>query len=206
MYTGSLLNYNRTHNGAFVIASGAILGLGAAFLWITQGAIMLSYPLPHQKGRSACLSPRLTVIRSEHQEHHSRSSIRYRSFLGHLQPRRRHRQLHLPWHQLQPHSGRHCLRRDIRRLHDDHAGRMGGMPLPRPVAPCPAVRWLASGSPALAAAGRQSLVGQVQEGGSHRGEAHYPAQGRVAYLGECELQGIVQQLLIPIQFLVPMCA
>jgi len=52
LYTGSLLNYNRHHNGAFVIASGAILGLGAAFLWITQGAIMLSYPLPHQKGRS----------------------------------------------------------------------------------------------------------------------------------------------------------
>ncbi|GFZ43475.1 hypothetical protein JCM24511_01195 [Saitozyma sp. JCM 24511] len=44
MYTGSLLNYNRTHNGAFVIASGAILGLGAAFLWITQGAIMLIRP------------------------------------------------------------------------------------------------------------------------------------------------------------------
>jgi hypothetical protein len=56
LYTGSLLNYNHTHDGAFVIASGAILGLGAAFLWITQGAIMLAYPLPHQKGRSALLS------------------------------------------------------------------------------------------------------------------------------------------------------
>ncbi|KAK4687426.1 hypothetical protein P7C73_g2694, partial [Tremellales sp. Uapishka_1] len=55
LYTGSLLNYNRTHNGAFVIASGAILGLGAALIWITQGAIMLSYPLPHQKGRSIAL-------------------------------------------------------------------------------------------------------------------------------------------------------
>ncbi|ORY31999.1 major facilitator superfamily domain-containing protein [Naematelia encephala] len=55
LYTGSLLNYNRTHNGAFVIASGAILGIGAAFLWIAQGAIMLSYPLPHQKGRSIAL-------------------------------------------------------------------------------------------------------------------------------------------------------
>jgi hypothetical protein len=54
LYTGSLLNYNRTHNGPFVIASGAILGLGAGFVWLTQGAIMLSYPLPHQKGRSEC--------------------------------------------------------------------------------------------------------------------------------------------------------
>lgn len=52
LYTGALLCYNHTHNGAFVIASGAILGLGATFIWITQGAIMLSYPLPHQKGRS----------------------------------------------------------------------------------------------------------------------------------------------------------
>lgn len=52
LYTGSLLHYNHHHNGAFVIASGAILGLGATFLWVTQGAIMLSYPLPHQKGRS----------------------------------------------------------------------------------------------------------------------------------------------------------
>jgi hypothetical protein len=70
MYTGSLLNYNRTHNGAFVIASGAILGLGAAFLWITQGAIMLSYPLPHQKGRSTSLSP-LVSPRFDNHEHHS---------------------------------------------------------------------------------------------------------------------------------------
>lgn len=52
LYTGSLLNYNHRGNGTFVIASGAILGLGATLLWVTQGAIMLSYPLPHQKGRS----------------------------------------------------------------------------------------------------------------------------------------------------------
>ena len=98
MYTGSFLNYNRTGNGAFVIASGAILGLGAAFLWITQGgmfapslgtsrssaphcsdrprlyshpAIMLSYPLPHQKGRSEFSS-----TSSVH------ADIRYRSVLG----------------------------------------------------------------------------------------------------------------------------
>lgn len=52
LYTGSLLCYNHTANAAFVIASGAVLGLCATFVWITQGAIMLSYPLPHQKGRS----------------------------------------------------------------------------------------------------------------------------------------------------------
>ncbi|KLT40781.1 putative MFS transporter [Cutaneotrichosporon oleaginosum] len=52
LYTGSLLNYNHRGNGAFVIGAGAVLGWGATCLWVTQGAIMLSYPLPHQKGRS----------------------------------------------------------------------------------------------------------------------------------------------------------
>lgn len=52
LYIGALLHYNHHHNGAFVIASGGVLGLGATFVWVTQGAIILSYPLPHQKGRS----------------------------------------------------------------------------------------------------------------------------------------------------------
>ncbi|KAG6873486.1 hypothetical protein C0995_015189 [Termitomyces sp. Mi166 len=50
LYSGSLLCYNHTHNSAFVIASGAILGIGASFLWVAQGAIMVSYPLPDKKG------------------------------------------------------------------------------------------------------------------------------------------------------------
>ena len=41
-----------TKNGAFVIASGALLGIGASFLWISQGAIMTTYVPEHQKGRS----------------------------------------------------------------------------------------------------------------------------------------------------------
>ncbi|KAF8072264.1 major facilitator superfamily domain-containing protein [Lyophyllum atratum] len=52
LYSGALLCYNHTHNSAFVIASGAILGLGASFLWVAQGAIMVSYPLPDKKGRA----------------------------------------------------------------------------------------------------------------------------------------------------------
>ncbi|PFH50027.1 hypothetical protein AMATHDRAFT_4358 [Amanita thiersii Skay4041] len=55
LYSGSLLCYNHTGNSAFVIAAGAILGLGASFLWIAQGAIMVSYPLPDQKGRAIAL-------------------------------------------------------------------------------------------------------------------------------------------------------
>lgn len=39
LYSGSLLCYNHTHNPAFVIASGAILGIGASFLWVAQGAV-----------------------------------------------------------------------------------------------------------------------------------------------------------------------
>ncbi|KAF9457984.1 major facilitator superfamily domain-containing protein [Collybia nuda] len=55
LYAGSLLCYNHTQNSAFVIASGAILGVGASFLWVAQGAIMVSYPLPDQKGRAIAL-------------------------------------------------------------------------------------------------------------------------------------------------------
>ncbi|ESK91166.1 mfs [Moniliophthora roreri MCA 2997] len=55
LYSGSLLCYNHTHNASFVIASGAILGLGASFLWVAQGAIMVSYPLADWKGRAIAL-------------------------------------------------------------------------------------------------------------------------------------------------------
>ena len=41
-----------TNNGAFVIASGAILGVGASFLWVAQGAIMTTYVPESQKGRA----------------------------------------------------------------------------------------------------------------------------------------------------------
>ncbi|OBT92471.1 hypothetical protein VE01_09599 [Pseudogymnoascus verrucosus] len=53
LYSGSLLNFNRMfyYNGAFVIASGAILGIGASMLWVVQGAIMTTYVEESQKGR-----------------------------------------------------------------------------------------------------------------------------------------------------------
>jgi MFS family permease len=41
-----------TENGAFVIASGALLGVGASFLWVSQGAIMTTYVPESQKGRA----------------------------------------------------------------------------------------------------------------------------------------------------------
>ncbi|CDK25299.1 unnamed protein product [Kuraishia capsulata CBS 1993] len=52
LYSGSLLNYNRTGNGAFVIAAGAILGLGAAFFWVAQGTIMVTYSNDQTRGRA----------------------------------------------------------------------------------------------------------------------------------------------------------
>ncbi|KAK3191920.1 hypothetical protein K4F52_001963 [Lecanicillium sp. MT-2017a] len=52
LYSGSLLNTNIHDNGAFVIASGAILGIGASFIWIVQGAIMTTYVEESQKGRA----------------------------------------------------------------------------------------------------------------------------------------------------------
>lgn len=70
LYSGSLLHFNRGFcflpyryhpkcsqiidepNGTFVIASGAILGVGAAMLWVVQGAIMTTYVEESQKGRA----------------------------------------------------------------------------------------------------------------------------------------------------------
>ncbi|KHN97212.1 Major facilitator superfamily domain, general substrate transporter [Metarhizium album ARSEF 1941] len=52
LYSGSLLNFNHTGCGAFVIGSGAVLGVGAAFIWIVQGAIMTTYVDESQRGRA----------------------------------------------------------------------------------------------------------------------------------------------------------
>lgn len=52
LYSGSLLNYNRTGNGAFVVAAGALLGIGAAFFWVAQGTIMVTYTNEATHGRA----------------------------------------------------------------------------------------------------------------------------------------------------------
>ncbi|KAG0343714.1 hypothetical protein BG004_005051 [Podila humilis] len=51
LYVGSLLCYNHTQNGAFTIASGGILGIGAGMLWTAQGAMMMAYPREQDKGK-----------------------------------------------------------------------------------------------------------------------------------------------------------
>ncbi|KAH7916757.1 major facilitator superfamily domain-containing protein [Hygrophoropsis aurantiaca] len=52
LYVGSYLAIN-IHPGAgnFVVSSGAILGVTAAFLWTAQGSLMLSYATEAQKGK-----------------------------------------------------------------------------------------------------------------------------------------------------------
>ncbi|OKL60714.1 hypothetical protein UA08_03984 [Talaromyces atroroseus] len=55
LYSGALLCFNRNGNGAFVIAAGAVLGVGASFVWVSQGAIMTSYVPEKQKGRAIAL-------------------------------------------------------------------------------------------------------------------------------------------------------
>ena len=55
LYSGSLLNYNHTENGSFVIGAAAILGIGASFLWVVQGAIMTTYVPESQKGRAIAI-------------------------------------------------------------------------------------------------------------------------------------------------------
>ena len=44
-----------TKNSGFVIGSGAILGIGASFLWVAQGAIMTTYVPEWQKGRAIAI-------------------------------------------------------------------------------------------------------------------------------------------------------
>ncbi|KAI8987050.1 major facilitator superfamily domain-containing protein [Pilobolus umbonatus] len=48
LYVGSYL----TSNSAFTIAAGAILGIGAGFLWTAQAGIMMSYPDEKDKGKA----------------------------------------------------------------------------------------------------------------------------------------------------------
>ncbi|KAJ7568612.1 hypothetical protein O6H91_01G040200 [Diphasiastrum complanatum] len=49
LYVGSFLSYN--HNEGFVVAAGALLGIGAGLLWAGQGAMLMSYPPAESKGR-----------------------------------------------------------------------------------------------------------------------------------------------------------
>ncbi|KAF9991373.1 hypothetical protein BGZ80_006856 [Entomortierella chlamydospora] len=51
LYVGSLLCYNHTKAGAFPIAAGGILGVGAGMLWTAQGAMMMAYPREQDKGK-----------------------------------------------------------------------------------------------------------------------------------------------------------
>ncbi|KAI9262020.1 major facilitator superfamily domain-containing protein [Sporodiniella umbellata] len=48
LYVGSYL----TPNAGFTIATGAILGIGAGFLWTAQAGIMMSYPDENGKGKA----------------------------------------------------------------------------------------------------------------------------------------------------------
>lgn len=51
LYGGSLLAYNHIQSSAFVIATSAILGLGATFFWVAQGSVMTGEPLASEKGK-----------------------------------------------------------------------------------------------------------------------------------------------------------
>ncbi|KAJ1860866.1 hypothetical protein LPJ73_001202 [Coemansia sp. RSA 2703] len=51
LYSSSYIYYNHTAKGAFSLATGPILGIGAGILWSAQGMVMMSYPEEHRKGR-----------------------------------------------------------------------------------------------------------------------------------------------------------
>ncbi|KAJ2793356.1 hypothetical protein H4S07_007078, partial [Coemansia furcata] len=51
LYSGSYIYLNHTGNGAFTIAAGGLLGVGAGILWAAQGMIMVSYPREEEKAK-----------------------------------------------------------------------------------------------------------------------------------------------------------
>ncbi|KAK3070954.1 hypothetical protein LTS18_014966 [Coniosporium uncinatum] len=51
VYVSSYLCYNYTQNRGYMIFSGVLLGTCAGILWTAQGAIMMSYPPEHSKGK-----------------------------------------------------------------------------------------------------------------------------------------------------------
>lgn len=48
LYVGSFL----ANSDAFTIAAGAVLGIGAGFLWTAQAGVMMSYPNESEKGKA----------------------------------------------------------------------------------------------------------------------------------------------------------
>lgn len=121
LYSGSLLSFNHNGNGAFVIGAGAILGVGASFLWVVQGAIMTSYVAEKDKGKAIAV---FWII-------FNRKSAS-RSLLIHtdtLTSRRRHWLARIVRHQL-PQFSQHRLELDLRGLNGHHALRLGSWNLP----------------------------------------------------------------------------
>ncbi|GMF68291.1 unnamed protein product [Aspergillus oryzae] len=55
LYVASLLSYNHNSNAGFLVFSGALLGVCAGLLWCAQGAVMMSYPREHEKGKYICI-------------------------------------------------------------------------------------------------------------------------------------------------------
>ncbi|KAJ2786883.1 hypothetical protein GGI15_001152 [Coemansia interrupta] len=51
LYSASYIYLNHTGKGAFTIATGPILGIGAGVLWSAQGMVIMSYPSQDKKGR-----------------------------------------------------------------------------------------------------------------------------------------------------------
>ncbi|KAF9894202.1 hypothetical protein FE257_007704 [Aspergillus nanangensis] len=51
LYVASLLSYNHNQNSGFLIFAGALLGVCGGLLWCAQGAVMMSYPHEHEKGK-----------------------------------------------------------------------------------------------------------------------------------------------------------
>ncbi|KAG8477551.1 hypothetical protein CXB51_030946 [Gossypium anomalum] len=64
LYAGSFLYYNHQQDQTFAIFAGALLGIGASFLWAGQGAIMTSYPTATHDG-THCTNIKYSKVTTE---------------------------------------------------------------------------------------------------------------------------------------------
>lgn len=51
LYASSLLSYKLDSNEGFLVVAGVVLGVFSSLLWTSQGAMLISYPRPEERGR-----------------------------------------------------------------------------------------------------------------------------------------------------------
>jgi MFS family permease len=51
LYASSLLSYKLDGNSGFLVGAGVVLGMFSSLMWTSQGAMLIRYPRPEERGR-----------------------------------------------------------------------------------------------------------------------------------------------------------